>query len=99
MTVEELDIRDVFIIKPRIFEDDRGYFFESFNQKNFNELIGVKYQFIQDNESLSNKNVLRGMHFQKPPFAQGKLVRVIQGAVLDVVVDIRTNSSTYGNHV
>lgn len=99
MKVEELNINGVYLIKPRIFEDDRGYFFESFNQNKFDELIGESVLFLQDNESLSRKNVLRGMHFQKPPHEQGKLVRVIQGAVLDVAVDIRKNSATYGGHV
>ena len=85
------------IIKPKIFEDERGHFFESFNK---NEFIknGVNVEFIQDNQSLSRKNVLRGLHFQNPPFAQGKLISVIKGSVLDVAVDIRKNSKTYGEH-
>jgi dTDP-4-dehydrorhamnose 3,5-epimerase len=90
-------INDLFIIQPRVFEDGRGHFFESYTNKSFEE-NGIQVNFVQDNQSLSQKNVVRGLHFQAPPFAQGKLVRVIQGAVLDVVVDIRKNSSTYGQH-
>ena len=89
---------EVVIIEPTIFEDERGYFFESFNQKEFEAQIG-KISFVQDNESKSERGVLRGLHFQKPPFAQSKLVRCIQGRVLDVVVDIRKNSLTFGKHV
>lgn len=88
-------IEGLIVIKPKIFEDERGYFFEPFNQNTFNKTI-KEITFVQDNESLSQKGVLRGLHFQKPPYAQGKLVRVIKGSVLDVVVDIRKNSSTYG---
>jgi len=91
-------IPEVVIIEPTIFEDERGYFFESFNQKEFETQIG-KITFVQDNESKSDRGVLRGLHFQKPPFAQSKLVRCIQGRVLDVVVDIRKKSPTFGNHV
>ena len=83
------------IIKPDIFADDRGYFFESFNHEKFLD-AGLDLKFVQDNESKSKKGVLRGIHFQAPPFAQGKLVRVIKGSVLDVAVDIRKNSPTYG---
>lgn len=93
------EISDVFLIKPRIFGDNRGYFFESFHHERFCEFAGVDIQFVQDNESFSNKGVLRGLHFQKPPMAQGKLVRVIRGSVLDVAVDIRPDSPTYGQHV
>ena len=85
----------LLIIKPQVFEDDRGYFFESFNQEKFLK-AGLDLKFIQDNESKSKKGVLRGLHFQAPPFAQGKLVRVIRGSVLDVAVDIRRGSPTYG---
>lgn len=92
-------IPDVILIKPRIFGDDRGYFFESFHQKKFNDFVGKEISFVQDNESFSSRGVLRGLHFQKPPMAQGKLVRVIQGSVLDVAVDIRKNSPTYGKMV
>jgi dTDP-4-dehydrorhamnose 3,5-epimerase len=93
------EIKDVIIIEPIVFQDDRGLFFESFQQEKFNELIGQQISFVQDNESVSKKGVLRGLHYQNPPFAQGKLVRVIKGSVLDVAVDIRKNSPTYGEHV
>lgn len=98
MNIIETDIQGVFIIEPRIFSDNRGYFFESFNQKLFEEKV-CKTTFIQDNESKSTYGVLRGLHFQKPPFSQSKLVRVIRGAVLDVAVDIRKGSLTFGQHV
>jgi len=98
MQFERNEFEGVFIIKPRVFEDERGYFFESFNKNVFKE-NGLNVDFVQDNESLSQKNVLRGLHFQKPPFAQGKLIRVIQGSVLDVAVDIRKTSKTYGKHL
>ena len=94
----ETKISDLIIIDPRIFGDNRGYFLESYNKKKFEEVIGIT-SFIQDNESKSSKGVLRGLHFQKPPFEQAKLVRCIEGEVLDVAVDIRKNSKTYGNHV
>lgn len=88
----------VLVIEPQVFEDNRGYFFESFSAQKF-EAIGLKERFVQDNESMSKtKGVLRGLHFQAPPFAQGKLIRVIKGSVLDVAVDIRTGSPTYGEH-
>jgi dTDP-4-dehydrorhamnose 3,5-epimerase len=92
-------IKDLFIIEPAIFGDDRGYFFESFNAEKFNELIGREVNFVQDNQSMSGANIVRGLHFQNPPFAQGKLVRVIEGEVIDVAVDIRKDSPTYGEHV
>jgi len=95
MEVIKTNIPDVLIIKPTVFEDDRGYFFESYNKEKFLQ-HGLDQNFVQDNESKSLKNVVRGLHFQKPPFAQGKLVRVMKGAVLDVAVDIRRNSPTYG---
>lgn len=95
MEIVKTEIQDLLIIKPQVFEDDRGYFFESYNQDKF-AAHGVDVQFVQDNESRSMKNVLRGLHFQKPPFAQGKLVRVMRGSVLDVAVDLRKNSTTYG---
>lgn len=95
MEVIKTEIPDVMIIKPQVFEDDRGYFFESYNKEKFLQ-NGIDQNFVQDNESKSGKNVLRGLHFQKPPFAQGKLVRVMKGSVLDVAVDIRKNSPTYG---
>ena len=88
----------MIIIEPRIFKDDRGYFFESFSQREFEEKV-CKTTFVQDNESKSSYGVLRGLHFQKPPFAQSKLVRVIKGAVLDVAVDIRKGSPTFGQYV
>jgi len=92
------NIPDVFIIEPKIFGDDRGYFFESFNQKVFEEHIG-KINFIQDNESKSSKGVLRGLHFQKPPYTQSKLLRCIEGEVLDVAVDLRQDSPTYKQYL
>ena len=98
MEVVKGDIDGLLIFQPRVFTDNRGYFFESFNQEKFNQMTGLDIHFCQDNESLSNKNVLRGLHFQKPPFAQGKLVRVISGKVLDVAVDIRKSSETYGKY-
>jgi dTDP-4-dehydrorhamnose 3,5-epimerase len=98
MEVVKGDIDGLLIFQPRVFTDNRGYFFESFNQEKFNQMTGLDIHFCQDNESLSNKNVLRGLHFQKPPFAQGKLVRVISGRVLDVAVDIRKSSETYGKY-
>jgi dTDP-4-dehydrorhamnose 3,5-epimerase len=97
MTAEKTFIEGLLVIRPRVFEDQRGYFFESYNEKLL-EAAGLSTRFVQDNQSLSQKNVLRGLHFQAPPHAQGKLVRVIKGAVLDVVVDIRKKSATYGRH-
>ena len=94
MEVKKTKINGVFLIKPQIFKDKRGYFFESFNSIEFRKAIGLDVQFVQDNQSLSSKNVLRGLHFQHPPFAQAKLVSVIKGEVLDVVVDIRKGSDT-----
>ncbi len=96
MTLKETHLQGCFIIEPKVFEDSRGYFFENFNQKSFNELIGQDIKFVQDNESLSSKGVLRGLHYQTGVFAQAKLVRVIKGNVLDVAVDIRENSKTFG---
>jgi dTDP-4-dehydrorhamnose 3,5-epimerase len=98
MNVIETKLRGVVIIEPRIFKDDRGYFFESFSQRDFEEKV-CKTVFVQDNESKSTYGVLRGLHFQKPPFAQSKLVRVVKGIVLDVAVDVRVGSPTYGQHV
>lgn len=92
-------IPDVLLIKPEIFGDDRGYFLETFRQDKFEEAIGHSVDFIQDNQSKSIQGVLRGLHFQKPPYAQSKLVRVIEGKVLDVAVDIRKGSPTFGQHV
>ena len=98
MEVIKTNTEGVVIIEPRIFKDDRGYFFESFSQREFEEKV-CKTTFVQDNESKSSYGVLRGLHFQKPPFAQSKLVRVIKGAVLDVAVDIRKGSPTFGQYV
>ena len=92
------EIDGLIIIEPKVFGDDRGYFFESYNQKKFEEVVG-KVLFIQDNESKSSKGVLRGLHFQKPPFDQAKLVRCVKGKVLDVAVDIRKGSKTYGQYI
>ena len=99
MKVTETAIPDVLIIEPRVFGDERGFFFESFNQQAFDEAVGSKVVFVQDNHSKSAKNVLRGLHYQVPPKAQGKLVRVVQGEVFDVAVDIRKDSKTYGQWV
>ena len=98
MNVIKTDIEGVVIIEPRIFEDSRGYFFESFSQKEFNEKV-ANINFVQDNESKSSYGVIRGLHFQKPPYAQSKLVRCVRGKVLDVALDIREGSPTYGKHV
>lgn len=95
MEIITTKIPDLLIVKPAVFEDNRGYFFESYNKEKFLGQ-GIDQNFVQDNESKSMKGVLRGLHFQAPPFAQGKLVRVMKGAVLDVAVDIRKNSPTYG---
>ncbi len=98
MEIIKTEIEDVKLIKPDVFRDARGYFYESYNKPKFNAL-GIELDFIQDNESLSSKGVLRGLHFQVPPFAQGKLIRVVKGAVLDVAVDLRKNSKTFGKFV
>jgi dTDP-4-dehydrorhamnose 3,5-epimerase len=95
MEVIETKLKGVYVIKPKVFEDERGYFYESFNRSIF-ESAGIHTEFVQDNQSLSQKGVLRGLHFQLPPHAQGKLVRVITGSVFDVALDIRKNSETYG---
>lgn len=98
MNVIHTDIKDVVIIEPRVFKDARGYFFESYSKKEFDEKVRP-VDFVQDNESCSAKGVLRGLHFQIPPYTQSKLVRCVKGAVLDVAVDIRKGSPTYGCHV
>ena len=98
MEVIKTEIDGVVIIKPRIFEDERGYFFESFSQKEFDEKV-CHVRFVQDNESKSCYGVMRGLHYQRPPFAQSKLVRCVKGRVIDVAVDIRKGSPTYGKHV
>ena len=103
MNVIKTAIDGVLIIEPRVFEDSRGYFFESFSQREFDEkivpILGHTITFVQDNESKSSYGVMRGLHFQRPPFTQSKLVRCVKGAVLDVAVDIRKGSPTYGQHV
>lgn len=99
MNIIKPEIEGLLIITPRVFEDDRGTFLESFNKEKFDEAVGREVNFVQDNQSVSKKGVLRGLHFQKPPFAQGKLVRVIKGSVIDIAVDIRKNSPTYGDYV
>ena len=98
MEVIKTSIEGVVIIEPKVFNDARGYFFESFSQREFEEKVG-KVNFVQDNESMSSYGVMRGLHFQRPPFTQSKLVRCVKGAVLDVAVDIRKGSPTYGQHV
>ena len=103
MNIIKTAIDGILIIEPRIFEDARGYFFESFSQREFDEkvapILGHTVTFVQDNESKSSYGVMRGLHFQRPPFTQSKLVRCVKGAVLDVAVDIRKGSPTYGQHV
>ncbi len=99
MKATRLAIPDVVRIEPKVFGDDRGFFFESFNQRAFAEATGLDVQFVQDNHSKSRKNVLRGLHYQLPPKAQGKLVRVVAGEVFDVAVDIRKGSPTYGQWI
>lgn len=99
MNVIKTDIPDVLIFEPKVFGDDRGFFFESFSQKVFEEAVGRKVEFVQDNHSKSSKGVLRGLHYQLEPHAQGKLVRCVAGEVFDVAVDIRKESSTFGKWV
>ncbi|QMU66477.1 MAG: dTDP-4-dehydrorhamnose 3,5-epimerase [Flavobacteriaceae bacterium] len=96
MNITETHLKGCFIIEPDIFGDDRGYFFESYNQQKFEKLTGLKITFVQDNQSCSQRGVLRGLHIQTGKYAQAKLVRVIKGSVLDVVVDIRLGSATFG---
>ncbi|HKG05738.1 MAG TPA: dTDP-4-dehydrorhamnose 3,5-epimerase [Pedobacter sp.] len=97
MNITQTLIQDLLIIEPKVWKDNRGYFYESYNTRLFAD-AGIGVNFVQDNQSFSQKGALRGLHAQKPPFEQGKLVRVIQGSVLDIAVDIRKNSSTYGQH-
>ena len=103
MDVIQTDIQGLLIIEPRVFKDARGYFFESFSKREFDakvgEILGHTIDFVQDNESMSAYGVMRGLHFQRPPYTQSKLVRCVRGAVLDVAVDIRRGSPTYGQHV
>ena len=96
MKVTEIKLQGCFMIEPTIFDDGRGVFFESFNQQKFNKKTGIEVDFVQDNQSVSQKGVLRGLHFQKNEFSQAKLVRVIKGKVLDIVLDLRKNSKTFG---
>ena len=98
MEIIKTGIEGLLILEPRIFQDARGYFFESFSQREFEEKVGPVH-FVQDNESMSSYGVMRGLHFQRPPYTQSKLVRCVSGAVLDVAVDIRQGSPTYGQHV
>ena len=98
MTIEKTTIEDLVIITPAVFEDSRGYFFEAYNQAKFHE-NGINYKFIQDNQSYSRRGVIRGLHLQINPFAQAKLVRVLEGEILDVAVDLRKESPTYGQHI
>tara|TARA_B100000497_G_C7618916_1_gene371787 strand:- start:77 stop:619 length:543 start_codon:yes stop_codon:yes gene_type:complete len=97
MKIIKTEIEGLLLIEPKVFEDERGYFFESWSKDAF-ENAGLDINFVQDNQSLSSKGVVRGLHFQNPPFAQGKLVRVLKGSVLDIAVDIRENSPTYGKY-
>lgn len=99
MKVTNTKIPDVKLIEPRVFEDERGFFFESFNHKKFEEAVGYSVSFVQDNHSKSTKGILRGLHYQLPPHAQGKLVRVVQGEVFDVAVNIHKSSPTFGKWV
>lgn len=98
MNIKPTTLDGCFIIEPKVLDDERGYFFESFHQQKFQELTGIKTQFVQDNQSMSQRGVLRGLHFQTGKFVQSKLVRVIKGSVLDVAVDLRKDSSTFGEH-
>ena len=98
MTIHQTNLKGCFVITPKIMTDNRGYFMESFNEKLFAQQTGEKVHFVQDNQSFSSKGVLRGLHYQTAAFSQAKLVRVLQGEVLDVAVDIRPNSPTFGQH-
>ena len=98
MIAEKTNLEGCFLLRPKVYNDSRGSFFESFNQEIFNNLIGKKINFVQDNQSFSTKGVLRGLHFQQGDFAQAKLVRVVKGSVLDVAIDLRYNSPTFGKH-
>jgi len=99
MKIHTTDLSDCFIIEPMVFEDQRGFFYESFNERMFNNLVGREIHFVQDNQSYSEYGVIRGLHAQTGDFAQAKLVRVLQGEVLDVVVDVRPGSATFGKHI
>lgn len=99
MNISTTDIHGIFIIEPRVFGDRRGYFFESFSKRDFEKATGLSVNFVQDNESKSTRGVVRGLHFQRPPYSQAKLVRCVEGCVLDVAVDLRKDSPTFGHHV
>lgn len=99
MVEKEVDIDAVLILEPTVFKDSRGLFLESFNHNRFKADIGENFSFVQDNLSYSHKNVLRGLHFQAPPYAQGKLIQVLQGSVIDIAVDLRKASNTFGKHI
>lgn len=99
MNISTTDIHGIFIIEPRVFGDRRGYFFESFSKRDFEKATGLSVNFLQDNESKSTRGVVRGLHFQRPPYSQAKLVRCVEGCVLDVAVDLRKDSPTFGHHV
>lgn len=98
MKIIETNLSGCFLIEPKLFHDERGYFMESFNEKTFNEILNTSIHFVQDNQSVSTKGVLRGLHYQTGAHAQAKLVRVLEGSVLDIALDIRPNSPTYGQH-
>lgn len=98
MEIEKFEIDDLALLKPNVFEDSRGYFLESYNESKLSHALGYNVNFVQDNESKSTFGILRGIHFQKPPFAQAKLVRVVEGEVLDVAIDLRKNSKTFGSY-
>lgn len=99
ITFKQLSIPDVFLLEPQVFNDERGFFYESFNQKEFEQAIGRQVSFVQDNHSKSDQGVLRGLHYQKSPYEQGKLVRVVFGSIFDVAVDLRPNSETFGHWI
>ncbi len=99
MEAKETKLKGCYILQPQVFRDNRGYFVESFNQNTFNEKLNLNINFVQDNESQSSRGVLRGLHYQKNEYAQAKLVRVVKGSVLDVAVDLRKESSTFGQHI
>ena len=96
MELQKTPLKDCFILKPNVYRDERGLFYETYNKKNFEKVTGLTVDFVQDNQSISSKGVLRGLHFQKGALAQAKLVRVVKGKVLDIVVDVRKNSETFG---
>jgi len=98
MVEEEVNIDGLRLLSPKVFEDERGYFTEFYNKRDFDAIIGEDIDFVQDNISCSHKNVIRGLHFQRPPHSQGKLIQVLRGKVMDVIVDLRRNSRTYGHH-